>query len=151
MADSKIYITISSTETGSGQTANTQETTGGTNKPQKENTKPKDAGESNIISDSIKTIMVDAGRKAMSTAISQYGNLTGNTMVAHKIQNFSNIAGYALAIKTGGFVGLAAVAVDIGIQAITGAIETRKANAEIEMLRQRAGNATLNGSRGNYD
>ena len=151
MADSKIYITISSTTTGSGQSANEQITTGGTNTSPSNEQKPKQAGESNAFYDGVKTILVDAGKKLLSTAISQYGNLTGDTVTASRIQAINQVAGYALAIKAGGWVGAAAVAVDLGIQGFTSFIENRKANAQIEMLRQRAGNATLNGSRYSYD
>ena len=151
MPDSKIYITISSTESGSGQTANEQITTGETATSPANEKKPNSAGESNVVYDAMKTIIVDTTKKALSTAISQYGNLTGDSITASRINALNSIAGYALAIKAGGVVGAVGVAVDIGIQAFNSYVQNRKANAQVEMLRQRAGNATLNGSRGTYD
>ena len=150
MAD-KIYITISSTTTGSGQSANVNETQGGQPQQQPNQPKPNKAGESNVIADGMKTILVDAGKKVLSTAVSQFGNLTGNTIMANNLQGLVRIGSYALAIKAGGWIGAASVAVDIGVQSFNSFIETRKTNAQIELLRQRSGNATINGSRGTYD
>ena len=150
MAD-KIYITISSNASGSGQTAKGNETQGGQPQPQPNQPKPNKAGESNVVLDGMRTILVDAGKKVLSTAISQYGNLTGDNITASRLQAVNTISSYALAIQAGGWVGAAAVAVDIGIQSFNSFVNTRKTNAQIDLLRQRMGSSTINGSRGTYD
>lgn len=146
MADKKIYITISSNASGSSVTANQSETTGNINQQQKNN-QQKAAGETDDLSKVVKTMLADAGKKIASNAMAQYGNLTGNTIKASRLKAATQIAGYAATIAAGGWVGVVAVAVDVGIQSINQLTEQRKSNAQADLIRQRIGNSTRNGSR----
>lgn len=96
----------------------------------------------------LNTALVNAGKQWISYGISQYGNLTGNTIQQRQINTFLNIAGYISEIKAGGWVGTISVATQIGISSINNAIERNRANRQAELLYQRSGNATINGGRG---
>lgn len=141
MADKKIYIKISMNDsvagnlTSANDKANTN--TGG-------DTKTKEEKESDSL---LNTLLVDNAKKVLQNAISQYGNLTGDTISARKYQNANKVTMYALAIATGGVVGAIGMGVDFGIEAFTSFVETRRANAQIELLRQRVGMSTLSRSR----
>ena len=143
-----IVIKISSDMSGSGVTANQNTTTGGV-APQ--NQKPNNAGENSIFNDLTKVLIVEQGKKVLQNVVSQYGNLTGNSIAASRLQGISSIVGYATTIAVGGWVGAIGVAMDIGIQAVNNAFELRKANAQVDLLRQRVGTSNINGSRGTYD
>lgn len=146
MADKKIYITISSNASGSGVSANQAETTGNT-PSQKTSNQQRKAGETDETTKAVRALLVDSGKKMLSNAMAQFGNLTGNNIAQRRIQAVTQIAGYAATIYAGGWVGAAAVAVDIGIQSVNQFVETRKTNAQAELIRQRIGNSTRNGSR----
>lgn len=151
MANNRIYITISSSESGSGQLANQQITTGGVANSggQTSNGQPRQAGQSSVVDSGIKTILVNSGKTILSNAMSQYGNLTGNITASNRLNAISSIAGYAIAIYAGGWVGVAHVATDIALKQVQNFVDASRANAQSELLRQRAGNATINGSRFN--
>lgn len=144
-----IVIKISSDASGSGVTQNQEKTTGA--KPVNET--PNQVGD-NKVSDTTKMVnamMIQNGKKILTTAVNTYVDLTGNSALGNKISSFGTISGYAMAIKTAGWIGAVAVAVDIGLQAFTSSVETNRTNAQIELLRQRTGNSAINGSRGTYD
>jgi hypothetical protein len=142
-----IVIKISSDMSGSGVTANQNTTTGGQNPQQT----PKKAGEVSVLNDLTKVLVVEQGKKLLQNVVSQYGNLTGNSIAASRLQGVSSLVGYATTIAVGGWVGAIGVAMDIGIQAVNNAFEIRKANAQLDLLRQRVGSSSINGSRGTYD
>lgn len=154
MADNiiiKISSDIGSTENnGSGVTANQDKTTGGQKKLQEQQT-PNKAGEKSVLDDFTKMLVIDQGKKMLQNVVAQYGNLTGNSMAQSRLQGVTTLAGWGTAIASAGWVGAIAVAIDIGTQAVNNAFELRRANAQIDLLRQRSGNSTLNGSRGTYD
>lgn len=143
-----IVIKISSDGGGSGITANQNQTTGGVT-PQ--NQTPNKAGESSVIDNLTKVLVVEQGKKVLQNVVNQYGNLTGNSVAQNRIGAVNTIIGYATNIAVGGWAGLVASAVDIGIQGFNSAFEMRKANAQVDLLRQRVGSSTINGSRGTYD
>ena len=133
-----------------GVTANQNKTTGGVNK-QPQTQIPNKAGESSVLKDITKVLVVEQGKKILQNVVSQYANLTGNAIAGSRIQAVSTLSGYATAIAVGGWVGAISVATDIALQSASSVFETRKANAQIELLRQRVGSSTINGSRGTYD
>lgn len=153
MAGSQIVIKISSTDTGSGVTANQEQITGGVVQPSENETskKPNKAGETSKWKDIAKTIIVDQGRRVLNESINQFVDLTGSAKIRGQVNAFNTALGYGTAIAAGGVVGAVAVAVDIGLKAATSEIEIRKANAQVELLRQRVGNSLVNGGRGTYD
>lgn len=146
-----ITITISSNSSGSGVTQNQEQTTGGVAK-KGQNQQPNKAGESSLLNDLTKVLVVEQGKKVLQNVVSQYGNLTGNSIAQARIQNISTLIGYGTTIAVGGWIGAIGVAFDIGIQAVNNVVDNRKANAQIDLMRQRVGYSTMNGSRGNgYD
>lgn len=140
-----IVIKISSDNSGSGVTANQTITT--SNQPTKASNTPNKAGENNVVSSLTKMLIVDQGKKVLNNVISQFGNLTGNSIASARIQNLSTLAGYGTTIAVGGWVGAIGVAVDVGIQAVNNVFELRKTNNQLELLRTRVGNSAINGSR----
>lgn len=146
-----ITITISSNSSGSGVTQNQEQTTGGVaKKGQKQ--QPNKAGETSLLNNLTKVLVVEQGKKVLQNVVSQYGNLTGNSIAQAKLQYMSTLTGYATTIAVGGIAGAIGVAFDIGIQTYNNVFELRKANSQIELMRQRVGYSTMNGSRGNgYD
>ena len=151
MANNNIVIRISSDTSGSGVTANQSQTTGGQAVSPVPNQKQNQAGQSSMLNDLTKVLIIDSGRKVLQNVISQYGNLTGNSIAASRLQAGSTIVGYVAQIAIGGWIGAISVGADIGIQAFNNIFETRKANAQINLMKQRVGNSTLNGSRYTYD
>jgi hypothetical protein len=143
-----IVIKISSDMSGSGVTANQNTTTGGQKQQQN---KPNNAGESSILNDLTKVLVVEQGKKILQNVVSQYANLTGNSIAGNRLQAVSTLTGYVTTIAVGGWVGAIGVAVDVGIQTANNLFELRKTNAQIDLLRQRVGSSTMNGSRGTYD
>lgn len=143
----KIFIHISSTNEGSGVNAN-QNITTGNNINKTTSKKPKQAGEKDENDYIVATMLVNEGKKIMSAAISNYANITGNSITANRLNAFSTIASYGLSLYAGGWVGAIYVATDIAIKEATKLINTSKTNAQIELMRQRVGYSNLNGSRG---
>lgn len=143
-----IVIKISSDMSGSGVTANQNTTTGGQKQQQN---KPNNAGESSVLNDLTKVLVVEQGKKILQNVVSQYANLTGNSIAGNRLQSVSTLTGYVTTIAVGGWIGAIGVAVDVGIQTANNLFELRKTNAQIDLLRQRVGSSTMNGSRGTYD
>ena len=72
--------------------------------------------------------------------LSNYGNLTGNYQAQSQVQNLVNIAGTALQLKNFP-VGTIATAVSLGNTAINEIIERNNQRLQVELLRERSGNA----------
>lgn len=111
------------------------------NKKGKENTKQK----------AINSALLQAGKQLASYGVSQYGNLTGNTIRQRQIDNALQVGSYIGQIAVGGWVGAIAVGVQLTTAGINNAITTRRANQQAELLYQRSGNITIDGGRGTYD
>lgn len=123
------------------QETSTQPNTEEKNKKGKENSKQK----------AINTALIQAGKQLASYGVSQYGNLTGNTIQQRQIDNALQIGSYIGQIAVGGWVGAIAVATQLTTQGINNFISTRKANQQAELLYERSGNITIDGGRGTYD
>jgi hypothetical protein len=147
----QIIIKISSTDTGAGIEANKSVITGGKANLVKDNQTPKKAGEKDVWGDITKTIVIDQARKVLTESINQYIDLTGNNNLRNKANLATTMLSYGTMIASGGLVGVVAVAVDIGLKAGASNVETRKANAQVELLRQRVGSSNINGGRNTYD
>ena len=124
------------------QETSTQETT-----KKKKDTK----GKEDIQRKAINTALINAGKQLASYGVSQYGNLTGNTIRQRQIDDTLQIGSYIAQIVAGGWIGAIAVGVQLTTSAVNNATATRKANQQAELLYQRSGNITLNGGRGTYD
>ena len=145
MADKKIYIHISSDSEGSGIYANQAITKGNTSSTSQ---KPKEAGKQVEDNQILSTLLIKKKKKVMSTAMSQFQNVTGNSIASKRMNAITSVASYATAIKAGGWVGAIYVATDIALKEAEKAINNYKANQQIELLRQRVGYSNVNGSRG---
>lgn len=130
-----IEIVIRKTQETSTQTKEKKDTKG------KEDTQRK----------AMNTALIQAGKQLASYGLSQYGNLTGNTIRQRQIDNTLQIGSYVGQILAGGWVGAIAVGVQLTTSVINNDIATRKANQQAELLYQRSGNSTLNGGRGTND
>lgn len=105
----------------------------------------------NTTQKAIKTALVSAGKNIASYGVSQYGNITGNTIAQRNIDNLLTVAGYVGQIAAGGWVGAIAVGVQLTAQISNNFIAATKANQQAELLYQRSGNITIDGGRGTYD
>jgi hypothetical protein len=108
-------------------------------------------GKTSVKDQAVNTALINAGKQILSYGISQYGNITGNTIKQRQMNDAITIAGYMSQIAIGGVVGAVSVATQIGLNAVSNAVETNKANRQAELLYQRSGNATINGGRGTND
>lgn len=104
-----------------------------------------------ILDDLMNTALFNAGKKIVSAGISQYGDLTGNTLMNKQLDTATQLAGYIGEIMVGGWVGVASVATQIGTQGISNFTQRHKSNQEAQMLYERSGNITINGGRGTND
>ena len=114
-------------------------------------TEQKAKGKESVKDKAVNTALINAGKQFASYGVSQYGNLTGNTIRQRQIDTAVNLAGYVGQIMTGGWIGAIAVATQIGIEAMNSAVERSKTNTQAQMLLERSGNATINGGRGTHD
>lgn len=104
-----------------------------------------------IIKKVVNTALVNAGKRVVSAGISQYGNLTGNTLMNKQLDTTTQLAGYVGEILVGGWIGAISVATQIGISGISNYTQRQKSNQEAQMLYERSGNITINGGRGTND
>lgn len=104
-----------------------------------------------VLDKAMNTALVNAGKRIASAGISQYGNLTGNTLMNKQLDTGTQIAGYIGEIMVGGWVGVASVATQIGVQGISNFTQRQRSNQEANMLYERSGNITINGGRGTND
>ena len=81
MADKKIFIHISSDSEGGSVTANKSITTGNATA----NKKTKEAGEKEEDNQIVTTLLINEAKKVMSTALSQFQNITGDAVTAKKL------------------------------------------------------------------
>ena len=86
MADKKIYIHISSDSEGSGISANQAITKGNTSSTSQ---KPKEAGKQVEDNQILSTLLINEAKKVMSTAMSQFQNITGNSIASKRIDRKS--------------------------------------------------------------
>jgi len=94
-----------------------------------------------------KTIAVRMGQQALSFAVSNYGNLTGDYITQEKIQAGIEIAGTIAAMAFGGPVGIMYGISNIAIKAITAGVDKIKQNREVDFLRARTGMIGYSGGR----
>lgn len=106
---------------------------------------------SSIMDKAVNVALINAGQQLFSTAINQYGDLTGNTLANKSLDNLSKIASSAQSIVTGGWVGVIAVGVSLINDEIGRTAQRNTANRNAEMMRQRGGNILINGGRGTND
>ena len=88
----------------------------------------------------IKGLIIDSGKKIVLNGLSNYGNLTGNYQAQSQVQNLVNIAGTAIQLMNFP-VGTIATAVSLGNTAINELIERNNQRLQVELLRERSGNA----------
>ena len=124
--NSNITITISKSELTAPAEAQRE-----VYKAKAQESKPKQAGSGeSTTNELIRTALVQAGKQGLQYAVSQYGNLTGNSIGQRNINNVIEVASMITTIAIGGVVGAIAVA---------------------NMMYERSGNITRNGGRGTND
>ena len=107
----------------------------------KDATSTNEAKNKNAVDNSmIKGLIIDSGKKIVLNGLSNYGNLTGNYQAQSQVQNLDNIAGTAIQLMNFP-VGTIATAVSLGNTAINEIIERNNQRLQVELLRERSGNA----------
>lgn len=107
----------------------------------KDATSTNEAKNKNAVDNSmIKGLIIDSGKKIVLNGLSNYGNLTGNYQAQSQVQNLVNIAGTAIQLMNFP-VGTIATAVSLGNTAINEIIERNNQRLQVELLRERSGNA----------
>lgn len=107
----------------------------------KDATSTNEAKSKNAVDNSmIKGLIIDSGKKIVLNGLSNYGNLTGNYQAQSQVQNLVNIAGTAIQLMNFP-VGTIATAVSLGNTAINEIIERNNQRLQVELLRERSGNA----------
>ena len=107
----------------------------------KDATTTNEAKNKNAVDNSmIKGLIIDSGKKIVLNGLSNYGNLTGNYQAQSQVQNLVNIAGTAIQLMNFP-VGTIATAVSLGNTAINEIIERNNQRLQVELLRERSGNA----------
>lgn len=106
-----------------------------------------DREKASIQSSAVTTALIQAGTQVITSTINQYGDLTGDYITANAISDLTNIASDMLMIARGGWVGVIAVASRKAIQAGQTALQAYKANQQVEFMKQRTGNITINDGR----
>lgn len=94
-----------------------------------------------------KTIAIRMGQQALSYAIGNYGNLTGDYVTQERIQAGIEMIGLATTMITGGPIGIAFGVGVLAIKAIGQATATYKNNLTVDMLRLRTGMIGYSGGR----
>ena len=94
-----------------------------------------------------KTIAIRMGQQAISYAIGNYGNLTGDYVTQERIQAGIEVMGITTTMITGGPIGIAFGVGVLAIKAIGQATATYKNNLTVDMLRLRTGMIGYSGGR----
>lgn len=145
--NSNITITISKSELTAPAEAKKE-----VDKAKAQESKPKQAGSGeSTTNELIRTALVQAGKQGLQYAVSQYGNLTGNSIGQRNINNGIEVASMITTIAIGGVVGAIAVATQTAINVANQGISNARANQVANMMYERSGNITRNGGRGTND
>lgn len=93
-----------------------------------------------------KTMAITMGKQALTYAVSNYGNLTGDYVTQDNIQSAIELIG-TVALMATGPVGMVAGVGSMVIKASNRQIEVKKRNQEVEFLRMRTGMMDFSGGR----
>lgn len=107
----------------------------------KDATTTNEAKNKNAVDNSmIKSLIVDSAKKIAMNGISNIGNLTGNYQAQSKLQDAINFGATALQLMNWP-VGTIATAVSLVNTGINEVVERSNQKQQIELLRERSGNA----------
>ena len=107
----------------------------------KDATSTNEAKNKNAVDNSmIKSLIVDSAKKIAMNGISNIGNLTGNYQAQSKLQDAINFGATALQLMNWP-VGTIATAVSLVNTGINEVVERSNQKQQIELLRERSGNA----------
>lgn len=87
------------------------------------------------------------GRNLVLGSVARIGEATGDYYTQRKINNLLSGSSYVYAIATGGMLGLAYTAVDIGTKVFDYQLQVAKADINTELYRERVGISSISGSR----
>lgn len=132
----------------SGGTATPQTPSAGGSVESSRNVTPQSKDNNSLTKDMIAQALIGVGKQYAMNAVSQFGNFTGNTVMQNKINNGIQLAALGLSIYANPVLGSIALIGQTAISITNNAIETSKANNQAALIRQRMGNAALNGGRG---
>lgn len=106
-----------------------------------------DLDKRSMQSQAIATALIQGGKQIIASGVNTYSNLTGDYIVSRGVQSMTNLAADALTMVKGGVVGVIMVGTKYAIQGVQSVIDYRKQEAQLNFLRQRTGNSTINGGR----
>lgn len=86
-----------------------------------------------------KTIAIHMGKQALSYAVSNYGNLTGDYIGQARINETLEVAGLIGMAVAGGWVGVAAAVGSLAIKAVNRYVDVKKSEIHSNAMRIRTG------------
>ena len=86
-----------------------------------------------------KAIAVHMGKQALSYAVSNYGNLTGDYIGQARINETLEVAGLIGMAVAGGWVGVAAAVGSVAIKAVNRYVDVKKSEIQSNAMRIRTG------------
>lgn len=86
-----------------------------------------------------KAIAIHMGKQALSYAVSNYGNLTGDYIGQARINETLEVAGLIGMAVAGGWVGVAAAVGSVAIKAVNRYVEVKKSEIQSNAMRIRTG------------
>lgn len=86
-----------------------------------------------------KTIAIHMGKQALSYAVSNYGNLTGDYIGQARINETLEVAGLIGMAVAGGWVGVAAAVGSVAIKAVNRYVDVKKSEIQSNAMRIRTG------------
>lgn len=100
-----------------------------------------------VAKSAIQSALISSGKQLAMAGLSSYGNITGDYITQQRVQEGVSLASTAW-MMTKFPVGTIAGGTSLALGVISNVIQQRNQNLDIDMLRQRAGNETVNKSKG---
>lgn len=91
--------------------------------------------------------VIQSAKTGMMAAISNYGAITGNSLMQNRINTAIDIASKLAIVGANPVIGTPVVLTQVGIDVYQELRERKKAEFEVQRLNQRVGNSNYNGSR----
>lgn len=121
-----------------------QQTTG-ENQPEQTQAQ-REPGKSTIQNQAVNVALINAGKQMLTQGIQQYADLTGNYSMAQAFDTVMSIGADAALLATGP-VGWIAVGAKYALNISNSFVQQKKTLREIELMQQRAGYISTQGSR----
>lgn len=104
-------------------------------------------GKMSVQTSAVVTALISSGKQIISQSINEYGNITGDYMMAESIDTALSIGADLLMIAKGGIVGTIAVATKHATNIFRSEVRTDRARRDIDLNRELLGSIYINGGR----